>query len=169
MTMERPLNITYRGVSRSEAVDRLIERKTAQLERFCDHIIGCRVTVERDHRHERTGNPYRVVVDMSVPPGHEVVVQHTSRDLHQRLDTVVRGAFKTAERRLKALSERQRGEVKVHEEPTGLVVRLFAEKGYGFLMTSESREIYFHRNAAVNQDFERFVDRDGSPIRRVHG
>jgi cold shock CspA family protein/ribosome-associated translation inhibitor RaiA len=155
MTMERPLNITYRGVSRSEIVDHLIARKTAQLEKFCDHIIGCRVTVERPHRHERRANPYRVVVDMSVPPGHEVVVQHTSQDLHQGLDAVIRGAFKAAERRLKELSARQRGEVKVHEEPTGFVVRLFADEGYGFLMTPEGREIYFHRNAAVNHDFER--------------
>jgi cold shock CspA family protein len=153
--MELPLTITYRGVSKSDAIDRLIEGKTAQLEQFCDHIIGCRVTIDRPHRHERSANRYRVLVDLSVPPGHDIVVSHTPQDFHEDLGTVIRGAFKTARRRLKELTERQRGEIKTHDEPTALVFRLFPESDYGFLKTPEGREIYFHRNAVASDDFDR--------------
>jgi cold shock CspA family protein len=54
------------------------------------------------------------------------------------------------------------GQVKTHEEaPRGRVTRLFPEEGYGFLEAADGREIYFHRNALVNGDFDRLsVGRD---------
>ncbi len=38
-----------------------------------------------------------------------------------------------------------------------MVVRLFREEGYGFLRALDGREIYFHRNAVLNDDFDRLV------------
>jgi ribosome-associated translation inhibitor RaiA len=93
-----------------------IRQKVAKLERFCDHIIGCRVALERPQRHQRSGNPYRVRIDVTVPPGHEIVVScdpHKS-EMHDDLAVVVNRAFKAAARQLKALVARQRGEVKAH-------------------------------------------------------
>lgn len=129
-----------------------MRRRAGKLERYCDHITSCRVAIERPHRAEASGNPYRVRIDLTVPPGHEVVVRKGPGDSGSLDDllTVVNGAFEAAERQLKSLVERQRGDVKTHEEPLALVRRLFRDAGYGFLKTVDGRDIYFHRNAVVD-------------------
>jgi cold shock CspA family protein len=78
-------------------------------------------------------------------------------DLHEELTSVIRDAFEAARRQLQKVAEKQRGRVKTHpeQELMGLVVRLFREQGYGFLRALDGREIYFHRNAVLNDDFDR--------------
>jgi cold shock CspA family protein len=45
--------------------------------------------------------------------------------------------------------------VKTHfEKPVARVARIFTEQGYGFLMTLEGREVYFHKNAVLDAKFE---------------
>jgi cold shock CspA family protein len=44
--------------------------------------------------------------------------------------------------------------VKTHEEPpVGRIIRIFPEQSYGFIITPDRREIYFHRNSVINDDF----------------
>lgn len=153
--MQVPLRIDFRGLDRTPDLESFIERKVSKLEKFCDYMTRCRVAIERPHRHETSGNPYRVGIDITVPPGHEIVVNKDPRDhdLHDDLPTVINNAFEAAERQLKELVERQRREVKTHEEPRALVVRLFRDEGYGFIKTlEEDREIYFHKNAVSEED-----------------
>ena len=67
--------------------------------------------------------------------------------------------------------ERQRKDVKSHPDhvPNGVIERIFPEAGYGFVRTSNGREVYFHRNSVVNGRFEdlsvgagvRFVEEEG--------
>jgi cold shock CspA family protein len=79
-------------------------------------------------------------------------------------------SFETARRRVTEYAEKQRGEVKTHfEKPVARVVRIFTEQGYGFLMTPEGREVYFHKNAVLDGKFEvlnvgmavTFIERSG--------
>jgi len=53
--------------------------------------------------------------------------------------------------------EQQRGDEKPPHEPRALVVRLFPNARYGFLKTPDGREIYFHRNSVLHDDFERLA------------
>jgi cold shock CspA family protein/ribosome-associated translation inhibitor RaiA len=156
--MEVPLQLSLRDVpvARQQEVEERVRQRAGRLERFCDHIISCRVGIERPHAHETSGNPFRVRVEVTVPPGHDVVVRSEpgDNDLHTDLLTVINGAFEAAERQLKDLVDRQQGQVKTHEEPLALVVRLFHTDGYGFLKTLDGRDVYFHRNAVVD-DWER--------------
>jgi cold shock CspA family protein len=39
--------------------------------------------------------------------------------------------------------------------PQATIKQLFPDKGYGFLMTPEGREIYFHRESVLNRGFGR--------------
>jgi cold shock CspA family protein len=153
--METPiLQVSFRDIPppRQSELEEKVRRRAEKLERFCDHIMSCRVAIERPHRSEASGNPYRVRIDVTVPPGHEVVVRKEPGDSDPLADvvTVLNGAFEAAERQLKALSERQRGEVKTHDEPLALVTRLFREAGYGFLKTVDGRDVYFHKNSVVD-------------------
>ncbi|MFN2646410.1 MAG: cold-shock protein, partial [Burkholderiales bacterium] len=53
----------------------------------------------------------------------------------------------------------RRHEQKPHlSEPRGLVEKLFAEEGYGFIRTLEdNRQLYFHRNSVLHDDFGRLT------------
>ena len=157
--MQKPPEISFRGVSKTDELERLIRNKIRKLEELHSNLISCDVAVERPQKHQQTGNPYRVRIDMRVPPGHEVVVSHDPVDseMHTALDTVIRETFRTARRRLESFKEKQSGEVKVHpEQQTQAVVeKIFKEEGYGFLRTLGGNQIYFHCNAVTEHDFDR--------------
>ncbi|MFO7984813.1 MAG: HPF/RaiA family ribosome-associated protein [Desulfatiglandaceae bacterium] len=154
-----PLETYFKGIRKTDAIEALIEEHVSKLERFCDHITSCRVAVERRHQHQRSGQPFRVRIDMKVPPGHEVVVTKDSSegDLHDQLQVVLREAFDAAARQLKRIDEKQRGETKRHpdQETAGFVSKLFPDEGYGFLKALDGREIYFHKNSVLHNDFDR--------------
>lgn len=73
--MERPVQITFRDMEPSEAVEIRIREEVAKLETFFDGIIGCHVVVEIPHHHKQHGNLFHVSIDLSVP-GDELVVRH---------------------------------------------------------------------------------------------
>jgi cold shock CspA family protein len=150
--MQLPVKVTYRDVPRTEPLDTLIREKARRLERFCRALTSCRIAIERPQWHQRAGNPFRVRIDLTASPGHEIVVARTPMQsrMHDDLSVVVNRAFRAAARRLKALAERQRGDVKARAEPRALVVRLFPEEGYGFVKTPDGRDIYMHRNSVLD-------------------
>lgn len=159
--MEVPLEITFRGVDKNDDIEDLIFAKVAKLEKICDHIVSCKVAVESPHEHQQSGSPFRVRINMRVPPGHDLVVKRESTEgyLHEKLPVVLAGAFDAAFRQLKKLVEKQQGQVKTHaqQDNTAFVIRLNADEGYGFIKTREGRELYFHRNSVLNDDFDRLV------------
>ncbi|MEW6443100.1 MAG: HPF/RaiA family ribosome-associated protein [bacterium] len=157
--MRVPLELTFRDVRKTSALEAVVHNEAAKLERICPYLTSCSVSIERPHRHEQSGSPYRVRVYVRVPPGHELVARRESGegDLHENLETVVRRAFRGLERQLREITEKQRGEVKIHEmqETTAVVEQLFTEQGFGFLRTVGGRQIYFHRNSVLYDDFDR--------------
>jgi ribosome-associated translation inhibitor RaiA/cold shock CspA family protein len=157
--MQIPPTMTFRNVQKSAAIEELIHKQAAKLERVCDHIISCRVAVEKPQEHQKSGNPFRVRIDVTVPPEHELVaVREAGKgDLHQRLATVIREAFGAMRRQLRKLVEKQHGDVKAHpaQEMSGVVIRLFRDQGYGFIKALDSQEIYFHKNSLPAGEFER--------------
>lgn len=157
--MQVPLETTYRGVEKTDAIEALVQEKVAKLEEACDHISSCRVAIEKPHDHPRSGSPYRVRIDLKVPPGHEVVADSNPGEgiQYTELETVIRDAFDAALRQLKELNERQHQKVKTHEmqEMVALVTQLFPEEGYGFIKTLDGEEIYFHANSVLHNDFDR--------------
>ncbi len=167
--MRVPLEVTFRGMSSDEDIKDLINRKTDKLDRIADHLISCRVAVELKQKHPQTGNPYRVRINLRLPPNKELVVDsgEAEGDIHDDLATVVRDVFETATRRLKKIVDKQQNVVKEHpqQETSGMVVRLFGDKGFGFLKTIDGRELFFHRNSVLNDDFDRLAP--GTGVRYV--
>ncbi|MCO5172056.1 MAG: HPF/RaiA family ribosome-associated protein [Planctomycetes bacterium] len=154
--MKVPLQVSFHGVPGSPRIEELVRERAQRLERVCDHLSSCRVTIEKPHRSRGNAEHWQVRIDLTVPPSHELVVrreasQQTTRD---GLYGVVIEAFDAARRRLEKLSARQRGHVKAHprQEVSGLVRRLFED--HGFLRTLDGRDVYFHRNAVVSDRFE---------------
>ena len=114
--MQLPIKITYRGLEKSEKIDDLVLEHAARLEKFCDHINRCDVAIEQPNHAHQKGNPYRVRIDVTVAPRHELVADESQRDngAHEPLSKVIHDAFKTMERELRRVVEKQRREVKTH-------------------------------------------------------
>jgi ribosome-associated translation inhibitor RaiA len=116
--MQVPLQVSFKSIPNTTVVEGLIRQKAHKLERVCDHLSSCRVAVERPPKHPEDGNPYRVRIDMTVPPGHEVVVRNEPGrgKTKDPLDVVIRDAFDTASRRLRKVValQQDRGKGRPH-------------------------------------------------------
>jgi cold shock CspA family protein len=171
--MQIPLEITFRDVRKTESIEKLIREKVAKLEKTCDYMVSCRIAVEMPQRHQQTGNPFHVRIDMRVPPGHELVVKRESSQgkINGTLPQTLREAFSAAGRQLKELVKKQRAEVKTHpeQEQIAFVEKLFKKEGYGFIRTKDGREMYFHRNSVLNNDFQRLEIGTGVRFEEVSG
>jgi len=179
--MENPLRITFRNMPPSLAIENCIREKADKLDSYYDRILGCHVVVEAPHRHHHKGKAYLVRIDLTVPGG-ELVVNRAPKRLnaaalrdpelagkdlaeshkpgkhgaHEDLYVAIRDAFNSAARKLQDFARKRRGMVKAHEPtPLARVTRMFPEEQYGFLETSDGREIYFHKNSVLQPGFDR--------------
>ncbi len=154
--MEHAVQITFKEVPSSPAVEACIREHAAQLDQFHDGIVRCRVVVEQPHRHQRQGNLYGVRIDVTIP-GHEIVVgrEPTEHQAHEDVYVAIRDAFDAMKRQLQDHVGRDRRQPKHHEAAgEGRVARLFRDAGYGFIETSDGREVYFHRNSVADDKFD---------------
>jgi ribosome-associated translation inhibitor RaiA/cold shock CspA family protein len=168
--MDTPLEISFTNMQSSDAVEAEIRRHVDKLEKLYDHIIGCRVAVEMQHRQHRTGNVFDVKVELRLPGG-DIVVSREPHRAHEKyvqptIQTSLRDAFAAAERQLKDFKEQQRGEVQVHEVPfQGQVSQLYPDAEHGFILTNEGTQLYFHRNSVMNAAFDDL--KRGDPVQYV--
>lgn len=155
--MQIPLEISYRDINKTDELEKLLRMKVRKLERVCNYITSCRVAVEKPHRTIIGRNPYRIRIDLRVPPGHELVVERKAGEgeMSDSLEKVIRYAFDAAKKQLEKLVEIQRDKIKSHpqQEISAFIERIFYDKGYGFLRTLNGREIYFHENSIANEEF----------------
>jgi ribosomal subunit interface protein len=90
-----PIQVTYRGLESSPSIAARIDERAARLQRMYARIVRCHVTIRAPNGHHRHGDPFEVVVDLTVPE-HQLVEHANHEDAFIALDR----AFETAERRL---------------------------------------------------------------------
>ncbi|MDD4859508.1 MAG: HPF/RaiA family ribosome-associated protein [Dehalococcoidales bacterium] len=159
--MQVPPEISYEGVEKTAALDELILNQIAKLEKVCNYIVSARIAVESYTQSRHTGNAYRVRIDIHIPHAQNMVVKRVSvasREF-EPLPTIIKRAFKSAERQLAKLTEIKRREVKSHpdNEVTAFVDRIFRDEGYGFLRALDGHQVYFHRNSCLHGEWERLT------------
>ena len=149
-----PVQVTFRSMDPSEAVEANVREKAEKFERFSRHLMSCRAVIEAPHRHGRKGKLYHVRIDLGVVGGELVVTHQGPQDHgHEDVYVAIRDAFDAATRQLEDYERKQRGKVKTHEAPVhGRIVGMTHD--HGFIATSDGREIYFHRNSVIGGDFE---------------
>lgn len=166
--------ITYRNLNKTESIDSLIQEKISKLEKFCDYMTSCRVVVEKAHEHPSSGSPYKVSIDITIPHGREIAVSHNpdSGKQYPPLEAVIRDAFEAARRQVVGLATEQKGDRKAHpeQEISAIITKIFPEQDYGFLKTVDTgREIYFHRNSVINNDFTQLQVGNGVRFKETQG
>ena len=117
--MTIPVQITFRHMESSAAVETRVRELTDHLGNFSDRIQGCRVVVDSPHRHQHQGKVFNVKVQLALP-GEDVVVdmERPQRDGHEDVYVVIRDAFDAARRQLQARMASLRGDEKRRDIPT---------------------------------------------------
>lgn len=155
--MDIPLEINFRNMDRSEAVEARVRERAAKLEKFFSRLTSCHVVIEAPHRNRRKGKLFHVRIELGVPGRAELIANRSPKNDHTHEDIyiAIRDAFDAAQRQLQDHKRKISGTVKTHEVPDhGRVSRLFADEGYGFISAADGQEIYFHRNSVTNDGFD---------------
>lgn len=160
-----PLQITFKDMDASAALEARIRELAGRLERFEADIKRCHVTVAAPKHHHRQGGLYQVRIDIHVPRGDVVVTRESGQDhAHEDAYVAARDAFRAAARQLEDQARKIDGRVKLHEAPlvTGRVARFVADEAYGFIETAQG-DVYFERHCVVDDAFDRL--RVGDAVR----
>jgi ribosomal subunit interface protein len=164
--MAVPLQLTFKGMESSPALEARIREKAAMLDRFESDIIRCHVTVEAPHQHHHQGRLFRARIEVFVPRG-DIVVTRESPQNHAHEDpyVAVRDAFDAVTRQLQDHMRRLDHRTTPNEPVLqhGRVLRFVAGGDYGFIETAEGQEVYFHRNSVAEDGFDRL--RVGDEVR----
>lgn len=162
--MKLPLEIVFRNLEPSEAIEARLRERAEKLEKFYPDIMSCRVVVEAHHKHHHKGNLYHVRIDLTVPEA-ELIASREPHDHHAHEDVYVamRDAFDAMRRQLEDYARRRRGHVKTHQPPPhGRIVELIPEEDFGRIETPEGTRVYFHRNSVVDAQFDQL--KIGDPV-----
>lgn len=157
--MKLPLQVTFRNMDPSDAMQTDVREKAEKLDHFYDQIMSCRVMIEAHHKHHRDGNLYHVRIDLKVPD-EEIVVsrEHDLHHSHADAYVAIRDAFDAARRQLEDYARRRQQHVKTHEAPShGFISRMERDLDHGFITSSDGREIYFNRNSVLDGDFDKLT------------
>lgn len=151
-----PLQITFRHMSPSPALEDRIRTLAAKLDKFSAHITRCHVIVELPARHKHQGVLYDCRIDITLPD-EQIAIRHAHPANHAHEDPYValRDAFQAARRKLEDYERKRRGDVKHRSENArGWIRELDAGGGSGRIETADGRLIYFHRNSVVGGRFK---------------
>lgn len=154
--MQTPLEIDFQGMEPRADVRADIAKHVAALEERFGRATACRVVLKAPGGHHRTGGLYEINIRMALPGGREINVDRTATEdeRHSDLAFAMNDAFKRARRQLQDQARHLQGQVKTHAEvPIAKVARLDPSGEFGFLETSDGREIYFHRNSVLDGGF----------------
>jgi cold shock CspA family protein/ribosome-associated translation inhibitor RaiA len=148
--------------------DKIDEEKT-RLERHHAGIVHhLRVTVEGTSSHREGGYEVRLVA--SIPNDTLVVKRKGEKVIKLLVD-----AFNTLGLQLKEQQRRKKQSYKVQPEAAkspigeGVVKSVYPFESYGFIITPQGREIYFHENALKDISINQLAEGDGVKFGEAEG
>lgn len=150
---EANLRLSFHGMDPSESIRSKVREYVDKLQKRYSDITSWHV-----HVNGPTGGSgyFKVSIEARVP-GAELAVGRKPGDINAHKDALVavRDSFIAIERQLKKRRRQQYGEVKYHEgKPQGQISSIFHDQGYGFISVNDGREVYFHKNAVLEPEFE---------------
>jgi cold shock CspA family protein/ribosome-associated translation inhibitor RaiA len=174
--MQIPVEITFKEMERSDAVETRIRELATKLERVYDRVMRCDVMVETPHRHQHKGRQYHCRVRLTVPGGKEIVSSHDPGpdEAHEDVYVAIRDSFNAAKRQLEDYARKslKRGDAVprvANGTDHGRITFLDVEKEWGWIEPDDGRRIYFHRNSVLGNvdglavgDEVRFTEEPGN-------
>lgn len=161
--MDRPLEIAFHNLPSSPELEQAIRQGVAHLEKLYPRVVGCRVSVEAAHRRHRKGNVPDVHIEVDVP-GRRIAVSREPRRTRQHhvdpdVSSSLHDAFEAVSKRLLDYKRIQAREVKPHPAALrGHISRIYRQRDYGFLVSANGSELYFHRNSVIDGGFDSLAE-----------
>lgn len=150
------LKLRLRDVPDRAHTEAVIRELAQKLEKHCQRITSCQVSVESPNAHPTFGARWRVRIELHVAGAEPLVVRREQGGgrIYEDLDTILHDAFHTADRQCTELERMRRGEVKMHPEQTlqGVVQELHED--HGILFSVDGRKIYFHEHSVIDMPFD---------------
>lgn len=139
--------------------ERIEEEKDKLIRNFAAHLLHLRVAIEATTHHKEGGFEIKLVASV---PNDTVVVSRKGAAVRPLLVE----AFDVLSLQLKENIRKKRKPNK-HVEPLfdgssfGTIRKLSPHESYGFISTSDERDIYFHENALKNINMDDLSEGDG--------
>jgi len=112
-----PLQITFRHLDHSAALESRIRSLVARLEKFEARITHCHVIIAAPPRHHRHGALYDFHIDIGLPD-QVIAVRHarSRAAAHEDPFVALRDAFRAVRRKLEDYRRTRRGDIKNHSK-----------------------------------------------------
>ncbi|MDX1823837.1 MAG: HPF/RaiA family ribosome-associated protein [Thiohalomonadales bacterium] len=113
--MQVPLQIIFRHMDASSAVEARIRERCHRLEQFAEHIIRCRITIEAPYEPRHHTGLYQVKISLALKGG-EMIVSHDLEQPHEHEDiyVAIRDAIDAVRDQLEECARRRREEIRLH-------------------------------------------------------
>lgn len=182
--MKVPLDVRFRHLEPSAALEAQVRERAAALERYSRRIVSMHVTLEhagasasktpgRHIHHRRGGGSHFHISIRLCLPGKELLFWRNPQS-HRNFEdayAAVNEAFNVIRRQLQDEERLVRQDVKRPATgPHGKVSRVL--DGFGFLTTEDGRELYFHEKSVLKGQFHqlaigdevRFAEHEGEGV-----
>lgn len=163
------LQVEGRNLEIRKAWQEKIDEEKTRLERhhagFIHHL---RVTIEGTYSHREGGFEVRTVASI---PNDTVVVKRKG----EKVIPLLVDAFNTLGLQLKEQQRKRRQTSKIQPETLksagseGVVKSVFPYESYGFIVTPQGQEIYFHENALKDISINQLAEGDGVKFGEAQG
>jgi putative sigma-54 modulation protein len=100
--MTIPLEISFHGIDKSDAVEARIQEKFARLHGHFDRFTHARVVISSSNRTDARAKMFNVTIDLGVPGKQPIVIDNEADNADVFI--ALRNAFNAAQRKLDAIS-----------------------------------------------------------------
>jgi len=127
----------------SEEQRRNAEQRLQKLAADHTDLIDVRISGKTTGHHRRGGQEIRIVC---MARGKELVAARTREDMGKAFNEAL-DAFEREVWRMREKRQDKRVERPALPPVLGVIDRVFVDDGYGFILTDDGEQVYFHRNA----------------------
>lgn len=114
-----PVEVTFRNLDPSPAIETLVRQKAAKLGQFASRLMNCRVVVALPNRRHQQGKIFAVTIELELPNGSLWINRTPPMDhRHEDAHVAIQDAFDAAKRRLQDIGRKMDRRVKQHAERT---------------------------------------------------
>ena len=147
--------------------DRIDDEKEKLIRLYPDFLIHLRVSIEATTGHKEGGYEIKLVAGV---PQDTVVVTRRAEAVRSALTE----SFDVLTLQLKEIQRKKRKQQKVPaeaaiSESVGLIRMVSPHESYGFIVTPDDREIYFHENALKNIEMDSLHEGDSVVFGETRG
>jgi cold shock CspA family protein/ribosome-associated translation inhibitor RaiA len=154
------LKIEARNVELRKSWQDKIEEEKEKLVRFyANYVLHLRVSIDATTHHKEGGFEIKLVATV---PNDTVVVVRRGEGVRPLLIE----AFDVLTAQLKEILRKKRKIVKQNEvdqegDKFGIIRKLSPHESYGFITSTDERDVYFHENALKNINMDELSEGDG--------